>query len=701
MAVIGASNRTAPDAHPANWLKLRRWCASHGADLYPVNPRVEELDGLACYQRVSELPRDVDVAVVLVNAETTLRVLPELEAQGVKFAVLFAAGFSEAGRAGLRQQRELERVLADASMRVVGPNTNVNIFEDFEGEGGSNEIALVTQSGHLGRAVIEASQLGLRFYRWIPTGNEVDLEFSDFVRALCAVPEVGVIAGYIEGLRNGRRFVEAADLAARHRKPIVLLRVGGTESGARAAISHTGHLAGDAAVTRGISRQFGVVAVDDLDQLREVSGALARSRPPDRGTGAAVYGISGGTAALTAEIAGTQGLVLPTLQPHTQRALRQWIPGYLPVGNPVDNGWTPSRDWRNRRILETILADRRVGLVICPVTAVYRDATDAFDRWLAELAAVAKETDKPIFVPWCPPTTSDPAFDKILAGSDLHLFRSLTGCVKAACAYFDYHRFQRRYRSTIGRGLVDRTRQAQLRRQFAGTTILLEPEAKQLLSHYGFDVGTDVVCRTEAEVVRAADTLGYPVVLKAVAPNLFHRLSEGLVILDRRNRAEVRAAYRHLRERLTRGTTAVGPTEPVRYAVSRQERLALELALGVTRDREFGAVVMLALGGARIELDAQRAFRMPPLTRQSARDVIDELGVHRLLDRRPGSTFDIDALARALCSLSVLALELPEVVELDVNPLAVTEDGRLVALDALARLDPVRSGRSSASEANE
>jgi acyl-CoA synthetase (NDP forming) len=271
----------------------------------------------------------------------------------------------------------------------------------------------------------------------------------------------------------------------------------------------------------------------------------------------------------------------------------------------------------------------------------------------------------------------------------LHLFRSLAGCVRAASAYFDYHRFVERYRSPFTETRLDRERGTEADRTLDGATMLLEPEAKQLLSRYGFATGDDQICRGESEVLRAGKTLGFPAVLKVVAADIPHRLAQGLVVLDRRNEAELRAAFRLVSERLaTKPASSDGSTTATRFLVSRQERVAFELALGVTRDREFGSVIMLAIGGARIELEPRRVFRVPPLNNNIARDMVEELGVLPILQRVLGRRFDLGQLTTALCSLGALSLELPRVAELDVNPLAVTHDGRLVALDALARMDP-------------
>ncbi|NEE29386.1 CoA-binding protein, partial [Streptomyces sp. SID7982] len=260
----------------------------------PVHPARTAVFGRACVASVAELPEPVDLAVLLVA--DPLPVIEELGEAKVPFAVAFASGFAETGEAGAAAQARLAAAVERSGLRLLGPNTNLNAFERFREDLEGPAIALITQSGHQGRPVHALQELGIRLSHWAPTGNEADLETADFLAYFAQLPEVGAIACYVEGLKDGRSFLLAADRAARAKVPVVAVKVGRTEAGTEAAASHTGKLTGADQVVDAAMRQFGVVRVDGLDELQDTAALLARARPP-KAEGVAVYSISGGTGA--------------------------------------------------------------------------------------------------------------------------------------------------------------------------------------------------------------------------------------------------------------------------------------------------------------------------------------------------------------------------------------------------------------------
>ncbi|HEY5886254.1 MAG TPA: CoA-binding protein, partial [Acidimicrobiales bacterium] len=424
VAVIGASdNRSRPNA--AMTSKIVGWAEEHGATVHLVNPNRDTIDGRSCFTSVLDVPGDLDLAVILVG--DAVDAFEEALAKKPRFAVIFSAGFAEAGAEGAELQARLDALVTTADTRLLGPNTNLNAFESFTEGNPGRAVALITQSGHQGRPIYQAQELGLRLSAWAPTGNEVDLEFADFARWFAEQPEVGVIAAYIEGFKDGRTLMLAADHAAQEGVPIVMVKVGRTEEGASMAQSHTGHLTGSDAVTDAVFRQFGVIRVDGLDELQDTATLLARAAPPTT-DGVCIYAISGGTGAHLADLASAGGLKIPDLDEATQTALREWIPAYLRVSNPVDCGGAPSADWRGRKILDALLADPNVGVLVCPITG----ALPTMSRPLAEdLVAVAETTDKPIVVIWGSPLTDDPTYADVLVPSGLPVFRTFGNCVGA------------------------------------------------------------------------------------------------------------------------------------------------------------------------------------------------------------------------------------------------------------------------------
>jgi acyl-CoA synthetase (NDP forming) len=688
VAVIGASEQPAKP-NTAMTHKVAAWATEHGATFFPVHPTYETVLGYRCYASLEEVPGDLDLAIILTGrAVETFEAVLQRKA---KFAVIFAAGFSETGAEGRKLEQRLDRLVRSGDVRLLGPNTNLNAFEEFRTDLDGPSIALITQSGHQGRPVFQGQELGIRLSHWAPTGNEVDLEFADFARYFADQPEVGVIACYIEGFKDGRTLMLAADHAARLHKPMVVVKVGRTEAGASMAASHTGHLTGSDAVTSAVFRQFGVTRVDGLDDLLDTSTALARTRPQQvpgwarkqRPPGVCVYAISGGTGAHMADMVAAAGLQVPDLTKASQRALHDGlIPGYLRVSNPVDCGGPPVADARGRKILDVILADDNVDILIVPITGAVVTFSEPFTRGIVE---VAKTTDKPIFVIWgAPPGTDDTYYKRLLDGG-LAVFRTFDNCVEAVRAYQDYWMFAARYRSpfdAVPTALSPGARRA--RRLLDGVepgAALSEWHSKQLLKAYGIKSSKDELVTSGAAAVRAASAIGYPVVMKVSSPDLLHKSDAGLVKVGITSAKEVRAAYDELlanAKRVDRRARIEG------VLVSELVTGGVEMLLGVSRDELFGPVVTIGLGGIFVEVFGDVTFRVPPFDEDEVRRALRELTGYTLLEGARGrKPADVDALVDTIMKVQRLALDLAGAVrELDVNPLVVRPRGT-VALDAL------------------
>jgi acyl-CoA synthetase (NDP forming) len=475
----------------------------------------------------------------------------------------------------------------------------------------------------------------------------------------------------------------AAEHAARARKPLVIVKVGRTEEGRAMAQAHTGHLAGSDAVTSAAFRQMGIVRVDGLDDLLETSMTFTRTKPPT-GDGVCIYSPSGGTSAHIADMAAAVGLRLPELTAKTQRILHDGlIPTYLRVSNPVDCGGPPIADERGRRILEAIVADPNVAALIVPVAG----AVDMFSEGLSrDCAAVAETTDKPIFMVWgAPPGTDDHYYFKML-GSGLPVFRTFGNCVEAVKAYFDYWDFVRRFRSPFSDAPTSPLPAAKKARRIldgarAGRA-LSEDDSKQILKAYGIRSSRDVLCRSGAEAVRAAQRLGYPVVMKPSAAALSHKSDLGLVRVGVASDKEVRETYADLDRRARR---AVGRSHDVDgILVCEMITGGVEMVVGVSRDELFGPVVMVGLGGVFVEVLKDVSFRVPPFDADEARRMLGELQGFPLLEGARGAKpADVDALVDVIVKVGRLAQDLAdEVAEIDINPLVVRPRGA-VALDAL------------------
>ncbi|GAB2880751.1 acetate--CoA ligase family protein [Streptomyces deserti] len=677
VAVIGASDA---EGRPNTGItrQLLDWAGRVGARLHPVHPSRPSVFGIPCSPSVADLPEQVDVAVVLVG--DPLPVVEELAEAKARFAVVFASGFAETGPEGAAAQCRLAAAVGRSGMRLLGPNTNLNAFERFRDDLDGPAIALITQSGHQGRPVFALQELGIRLSHWAPTGNEADLETADFLSYFAEQPEVGAIAAYIEGLKDGRSFLLAADRAARRGVPVVAVKVGRTETGARTAASHTGKLTGADAVVDAAMRQYGVIRVDGLDELQDTAALLARARPP-RADGVVVYSISGGTGAHVADLAAGAGLRLPVLSEAKQAELHQWIPEYLSVANPVDNGGHPVGDRRGRKIIDAILADPEVGVLVCPVTGPFPPLSD---RLVRDLVDAAEGTDKLVCVVWGSPVGTEPAYREVLLGSSrVATFRTVANCLTAVRAHLAHHRFVTGYRSPFDE--APRTPSPSFRKAQAlmrPGQQLSEHAAKQLLRAYGIRVPREQLVTSAAAAVRAAGLVGYPVVMKASGARIAHKTELGLVKVGLTSASQVRDAYREL--------TDIARYEDVSLdgiLVCQMVEQGVEMVVGVTHDDLFGPTVTVGLGGVLVEVLRDTAVRVPPFGEEQARDMLTELRGRALLDGVRGRPpADRDALVEVVLRVQRMALELgDDLAELDINPLMVLPRGQgAVALDVLA-----------------
>ncbi len=689
IALIGASEQSAKP-NTAMTRKFDAWAKANGAAFYPVHPRYETVFGHPVYASLADVPGEIDLAIILTGK--AVDTFEEVLASSAKFAVIFAAGFSETGKDGEKLERRLDALVRGGDVRLLGPNTNLNAFEDFRQDLDGPSIALVTQSGHQGRPVFQGQELGIRLSHWAPTGNEVDLEFADFASHFASQPEVGVVACYIEGFKDGRTLMLAADHAASLHKPMVMVKVGRTATGASMAQSHTGHLTGSDAIISAVFRQFGITRVDGLDELLEVSAGLARTRPTtlpawatrDREPGVCVYAISGGTGAHMADMLAAAGLELPDLTKRTQKTLHDGlIPAYLRVSNPVDCGGPPVADARGRQILDAIVADPKVDVIVVPITGAVAAFSKPFTRDLVDVAAT---TDKPIFVVWgAPPGTDDTYYFRLLDGG-LPVFRTFGNCVTGIRAYVDYWRFAAHRRSPFidapTKPLAAAKQARAILEQAAPGTALSEWQSKRVLAAYGIRSSKEELCTSAAMAVKAAAAIGHPVVMKVSSPDLLHKSDLGLVKIGVGSAAAVRATYDEL---LATARKAGGKNVRIDgVIVSELVSGGVETVVGVSQDELFGPVVMAGLGGIFVEVLGDVTFRVPPFGDDQAAAMLTELAGSKMFEGvRGAKPADRSALIDVIMKVQRLALDLAdEIGELDINPLVIRPRGA-VALDAL------------------
>ena len=426
-----------------------------------------------------------------------------------------------------------------------------------------------------------------------------------------------------------------------------------------------------------------MIRVDALDELLHTSALLARAAPP-AAPGVCVYTISGGTSAHLTDVLVAAGIEVPELSEQTQHALRQWIPPYLRVSNPVDSGGAPSGDWRGKLILESLLQDPGIGVVVVPFVA---DAYHLSEAMARDIIEVAKNAEKPICVVWSSPIGTSATYTELLVKSGLPVFRTFNQCITALRGYFDYHAFLSRRAAQSEQPASaagdDAPREAADLSQYPSGP-LSEWDSKQLVSRFGVPVSVDERATTAAGAIRAAERIGYPVALKLNSAGIAHRSELGLVRTGLGDSSEVAAAYEAIMAAARDHASGVHLDGVV---VSRMVSGLSEMVVGVSRDEVFGLAVMVGFGGVSVEVTGDVCFRVPPFGRAEARRMIEQLrGYQLLLAHRGRPDADVDALAGVVMQVQEIVLATRDsIAEIDLNPVIVAERGA-TAVDAMVVL---------------
>ena len=677
VAVVGATDNK---KHGNYFLfkKVLARAAVENATVYAVNPRpgLKEIEGAPVVPTIADVPGDIDLAVLMVNKERIEQILVETCARTPKFVIVFTAGFRETGlpEDAVLEER-LAQICSDAGVRLFGPNTNVNALEIFPQLPGP-KLALVTQSGHQGRPVAQGVELGVGITTWVPTGNEADLEAADFIDHLIDDDEVAVVACYIEGFKDISKLRRAAERAAVAGKPIVLVKIGRTEEGARMAASHTGHLTGSDAVHDAFFKQLGMIRVDDLDELLDTAALFTRL-PRAPGDGICVYAISGGTGTHMADLAAAGGLRIPRMSDETQAKLHELgIADYLTVSNPVDNGAQPVRTpGVNRALIEACLEDPNIDILICPITGILPSMSKIVADDIVDAYRSAK---KPVIVIWGSPVTDDEGY-RILVEGRVPMFRSFKGCVAGVKRYVDYWRFQESF--TVEPVTQPRIPSG-LETMLAGSGALSEADSAMVASHFSVPFPRSALCVTEEQAADAVKKLGAPVVMKACGPAILHKSDAGLVKVGV-GFDDVVPVFRLLDKK---GRDVGGEAGYEGVLIQELAPDGEEVIVGIKNDPQFGPVVLFGLGGIFVEVLKDVSMRVCPVSRADAMSMVQEVRGYPLLEGARGrEPADVDALVDLICNVARMGMDLRErLAELDLNPIRVRPLGDgVIALDAL------------------
>lgn len=696
IAVVGAGNNPTKmgTLHALSIVK-----EGYPGKFYPVHPRDKIVLGHQAYATVQELPEAPELAILIVPSSQALQLLEDFAKIGTKRAIIVTAGFRETGSDGAEKEAQLKDIAARYGVRFLGPNCIGMINSEISlnttvmpGTGQPGKLGMASQSGtYVTQTLPYLRKKGIHFSKAISVGNEADIDIVDALEYLGEDEQTTAIALYIEGIKDGQRFIDVAQKITPH-KPVIVQYVGGSAAGARAGMSHTGSMAGPDFLYEGIFKQAGVIRVNSVEDLYGHGWALA-TQPRLKGNRIAVVTNSGGPGTAVANECENGGLDVPRFSEALQEKIREHIFAHATSTNPVDLTFHLDAKVLTTVIPEIIMQSGEVDGVIMHGGMSHGFLSELYPHIKESLGGISlemllsqykSEMAKTLALPeqYATPLLTSSFFGRednyttAFLDHGIPVFDSPEKAAKAMATLLKYQKIRERKKiqhtelpKPSGRAaeLIARARQA-------GQEVLDEYQAKQLLSAYGIPVVTEILACSEEEVVAAAHDLGFPVVLKGCSAEIAHKTEKGVVYLNLASEEAVRQSYRAIAE-------AAGARIPV--IVAEMVKGSREFLAGMTRFPGFGPCIMFGLGGVFTEAIRDVTFRAAPLSESEAAEMVTDIRAKKLLGNFRGlPAVDVGAMASLLCKLGQIPLLHPEIAEIDINPIII-RGSTPIAVDAL------------------
>jgi acetyltransferase len=661
--------------------------------VYPVNPKHEAVLGISCFPSVKSLPKTPDLAVITTKSEAVPQIVEECGEAGIKGVIIMSAGFKEIGEEGKELENKVKHIVKKYQMRVIGPNClgiivpgqmlNISFANSMPPKG---SVAFISQSGALCTAVLDwAMGENIGFSYFVSIGNTMDVGFGDLIDYFGQDASTKSIVLYVESISFAQEFVTAARAFAR-KKPIIVYKAGRFPESAQAAASHTGAMASEDAIYDALFRRAGVARVYNIGNIFDFTDFIGRKRIP-KGPNLAIVTNAGGPGVMATDSLIVRGGRLCELTDETMDKLNDFLPKFWSHNNPVDVlGDAPPH--RVAKATEIVMNDPGVDAVLVILTpqAMTRPTETA-----REIIKLTEGTSKPILANWLGGESMRESMN-LFNKSGIAAYHTPEQAIRAFMTLVDYSRNMEALYETPKEIPVsfhyDRQTQRQyfLEKVFPKQKVLSAADAKGLINSYGIESTKPRMVHEVEDAVMVAQEIGYPVVLKIDSPDVAHKMEIGGVVLNVENEEMLRAAYHGMLEKVNRnrpGLRINGIT--VQKMINTND--SVEMILGIKKDPIFGTVILIGMGGAEAELIQDQRLEFPPLNESLASQMIESLKIYPLLKGYRGSTpKNIDKLIEVMIRLSYLAADYPEIEELDINPLMVT-DKEVIALDAQVVLD--------------
>jgi len=658
--------------------------------LYGVNIKGGKLGSRTLYKSIRDIEKEVDLAVIVIPAAAVPGVLGDCGKKGIGSAIIISAGFSEVGERGKKLEEQIEKTARKYGIRILGPNC-LGVIDSWSKMNASfassmpdrMNISFFSQSGAICTAILDwANENSIGFSRFISLGNKLDVDENDMLRFLLKDEKTEIVLGYLESIDDGVKFMSIAKELSK-RKPFIMVKSGRTVQGAKSISSHTGSIAGSDLVADAAFKESGIIRALSLEDLFDYSKIFAFS-PEIKGRRIAVISNAGGPAVILADIISKSGLKLADFSDRTKKVLEEELPPEASIHNPVDV-IGDSRADRYETVLEEVLKDEGVDGALVVLTPQVMTEVDKTAKIIAE----AKKFGKPITACFMGGETVEPG-RKIMEENKVPSYDFPERAIKSLEALYQYHYFKKRLISDPPRGLrgkymeekaADIIRPALARRQ--KNIIDGETSAFDILDAYGIDTVKRIHSVGYEDLGKEAEKIGYPLVVKTAAEGILHKTDIGGVKTGLRSEGGLQKAYFSIKKEVEKaGFESSGKVD-----LYKMEEDGIEIFLGAKKDENFGPLIIFGMGGIFVEALADFSYRIAPVTYSQALKMIDEIKSKEILNGYRGlSRANRGKIADAICGLSQLMIDFPEIEEVDINPLKVT-DKKCIAVDAKIVLD--------------
>ena len=658
--------------------------------LFPVNPNADEIHGIKCYQSVLDIPGDLDLTIIAIPVQFVLQVLEECSKKNTKWSIIISAGFKETGIEGTKRERQLIEKAKEYGIRILGPNClgiidtecpiNATFTPNIPPMG---KIGFISQSGALGTAILDWAKTNkIGFSKFVSLGNKADISENDLFDDWENEKDTEVITAYLEGVKYGREFMKISSRVSK-KKPIIVIKSGNTDAGARAVSSHTGTLAGSARAYEAAFKQAGIIRANTIRDLFNYATAFSY-QPLPKGKKVAIITNAGGPGIMATDECEKNNILLASLEKETIDGLKEFLPEAANFYNPIDILGDALAD-RYKKTLEVVIKDNNVDAIVMLLTP--QAMTQPYRTARAIVEVIGKSgKDIPVAASFMGGAEVKKAV-RFLAEKNIPNFDIPEEAIDTLKVMMEYTDWKSKKEFPIESFDVDKESVERVfgRCRAEGRLELGEMEAREILKAYGIRVPEAELASDIDEAKEIAGRIGYPLVLKIVSPNILHKTDVGGVRIGIGSEKELEEDYDeilfHVRKYI--------PDANIRgILVQEFIKDKKETIIGMSEDPQFGPMIMFGLGGIYVEALKDVSFRIAPLSRQMAGEMIEEIKTTKLLKGTRGEdSSDIESIIEIILKVSQLVIDFPEIIEMDINPLFVKKQGEgSIAGDARIRI---------------